>query len=142
MVVAENTFIDKAEVKGASKKDNIVRLLTEESLIVSVNKADENKEFDKEITLNEEIIAPIVKGDILGKVTYNIYGNEYTINLIAGNNVDKRSDVIIAIIKTIGFTLLGFIILCILVLIIRGYNKARSRRKRAYRTSRYNKRFR
>ena len=142
MIVAENTFIDKAEVKGASKKDNIVRLLTKEGLTVSVNKEDAEKEFEKTITLNEEIVAPIIKGDVLGKVVYNVYGNEYTIDLIAGNNIDKRSDVIFAIIKTIGIVLLCFILMFVLLLIIRSHNKAKSRKRRMVRTSRYNRRFR
>ena len=40
-----------------------------------------------EITLNDKIQAPILKGSVVGKITYTIDGIVYTSNLVAGNNI-------------------------------------------------------
>ncbi len=141
-IVFENTLIDKAVVKDAPKKDNEVELVTAKALTTTINSDDFEKEFEKEIELKEDITAPISKGDVLGTVTYDIYGNKYTIDLVARNDVEKKSDVILAIFKGIGITFLVLIVLAILVLIIRKYNLSKRRKRNSFRTYRYNRRFR
>lgn len=141
-IIEENQFIDKFEITGAPKKDNVVRAVAEEGLTISLNKEDVLNDFTPDITLKEDLAAPIEKGDVLGTATYHIYDKDYTINLIAGNAVEKKSEIIIIIIKTIGIILGTLIILIILILIIRAYNKAKRKKRNSYRTRRYNRRFR
>ena len=41
------------------------------------------------MSLNENIVAPIQEGELLGKITYNIDGITYSSDLIAGHSVEK-----------------------------------------------------
>ena len=47
------------------------------------------------IDLNENIVAPIAKDSVLGKITYNIDGVTYSADLIANNDVFKSNTIII-----------------------------------------------
>lgn len=53
-------------------------------------KKGSSNDVSQEISINENISAPILQGDILGTVTYSFPDNSLvTVNLIAENNVEK-----------------------------------------------------
>ena len=62
-----------------------------------------------EITLNDKIQAPILKGSVVGKITYTIDGIVYTSNLVAGNNI-LDSDILPQIFSILLIILLFFIL--------------------------------
>lgn len=65
------------------------------------------------ISIDENIVAPIEKNQVLGKITYNADGLVYTTNLIASHSVEKIPYGIynIIVVSVIGVILLIFIIL-------------------------------
>ena len=69
--------------------------------------------------LNEDIKAPIAKGDKLGTITYNSDGVEYTANVIAANEVQK-SNFILNVLR----------ILLVIVLLLLTYLYLKNKRKR------------
>ena len=79
--------ITNAEViKGVEKNIN---LLLENDTGFVVKKGDE-KNVEEVIEINENIEAPIAKGDVLGKVSYVIEGTEVaSSNLIAEKDIEK-----------------------------------------------------
>jgi len=143
-IAEKDTIIKSIKIDNAVKDNNLLNIVLADSLTLTINLADVTKTFEPEITLNELIEAPIKKGDILGKATYTIYDTNYTIDLVAGNDIEKQEFSILGAIWGFFKGLLIFILfLVILVLIIRFYNKViRKRRKRTlFNVNRYNSRF-
>ena len=101
---------------GASKKDLDKRVKDKTARFVYLNK--EKDEINGEIKLNEDIKAPIAKGDTLGTITYNSDGIEYTANVIAANDVQK-SNLILNILR----------ILLVIVLLLLTYLYLKNKRK-------------
>lgn len=141
-IVEENTAIKSVEVKDAIKDKNTVELVTEKGLTTTIDRNDLYEKFEPIIEIDENITAPVSKGEVLGKATYHIYDKDYTINLIASNDVEKKADVILGIFKVTGKTLIIFGILATLLFAVRVWNKSKRRKKTAYNVYRYNRRFR
>lgn len=82
-------FLQTAEVqKGTTQNVNLVYEHDSGALV----KNSENGNITSEVTLNENISAPITTGDVLGNV--NFYLNEEqiaSVNLVAESNIDKIS---------------------------------------------------
>ncbi len=141
-IVDENTILQKVEVKNAVKDKNELELVTEKGITTTIDRDDLYSEFNSIIEINEDITAPISKGDVLGKITYHIYDKDYSVNLIANSDIEKKADVILGIFKAVGKTLAIFGILATLLFAIRVYNRAKRRKKNTYNVYRYNRRFR
>ena len=73
------------------------------------NSVDINS-IEPQISLKENIEAPIEKGSILGRVTYSVEGVNYTTDLIAFSNVEKTRLPI--------YIFMGIIILVILLIVL------------------------
>ena len=72
--------------KGLDKTVNLVL----EKDVGKIMKKGSGSDIVQEITINENISAPINKGDILGNVTYTCPdGSKLQVNLVAENSVDK-----------------------------------------------------
>ncbi len=80
-------FLQTAEVqKGTKKEVNLVYESDSGALI----KNSENGNVSSEVTLNENITAPITTGDVLGHVNFHLNDEQIaTVNLVAENDVDK-----------------------------------------------------
>ena len=69
--------------------DKTVNLILEKD-VGKIMKKGSGSDIVQEITINENISAPINKGDILGNVTYTCPdGSKLQVNLVAENSVDK-----------------------------------------------------
>ena len=69
--------------------------------------------IEPEITINENLQTPILKGFVVGKICYTIDNTTYTSNLIAGNNI-LDSDILPQIFSLLLFILLLLIFITIL----------------------------
>ncbi len=127
-----NEFITNIEIENATEETKNLNLKITEPLTCFSNINFDFDNLEPKIQLNEDISAPISKGDILGKVTYEINGIEYSTNLVATENVEEKNNYLY-------FIIAGFIILIlgILLLFLRKSknkkikkNKNRSRKKR------------
>ena len=117
------------EAKGGTRVALSPAETIEKLLPVSVNTED----IKAEVTLNEEIKAPIAKGDVLGSVTYTYQGEVLaTSNLVASNDVehDKLLAFLHLIIKTVTSPLFFIPVIIIIILIIISNNKRKQRRKK------------
>ena len=129
-------------MKDAKKDKTTVELVTEKGLTTTIDRNDLYEKFEPIIKIDENITAPVSKGEVLGKATYHIYDKDYTINLIASNDVAKKADVKLGIFKVPGKTFMIFGILATLLFAVRVWNKSKRRKKTAYNVYRYNRRFR
>lgn len=133
---SEKTLIDKngtattIKVKNATKETKNLGLYAEEKLEALVTNDKLKSIENPEITLKENIKAPIKQGEILGKIKYRINDVEYSTNLIASINVEKSYTLVIIIVI--------LIILMFLYLYCENEKKKRSRkRKSRYPTNKY-----
>lgn len=72
--------------KGIDKNINLVL----EKDVGKLMKKGSNNSISHEIAINENISAPISKGDVLGNIVYTCPDNStISVNLVAENNVEK-----------------------------------------------------
>ena len=83
----KDDVIKSVEVKNATKETKNLNLVISDDITVLNNVKTNTKAIEPEITLNENIVAPISKGQELGTIKYNVEGNEYTAKLVAQNDV-------------------------------------------------------
>lgn len=104
-------IVQTVNVKGATKKTKKLNISVANDVYALIKQSDKNSSVLPEITLNENVKAPIKKGDIVGSVKYNIEGIDYTENLLADSDVKKSK------------FLLELIIFIIILLIVWSYIK-------------------
>lgn len=102
------------KVKKASKENDIVDAIVDTNISAILPNDIEKENISSEISINEDIVAPIKKNQVLGQITYYADGIAYTTNVIAGNSVEMRIWVQVLVV-----TLLIFGIVIIIILICR-----------------------
>lgn len=93
-IVNEKDIITNVEVKNATKDTKNLNLLVSEDIPVLANNSDDLSKIEPQITLNNDIKAPIEDGQVLGKVSYSVNGITYSTDLIAANNIEKSNFVL------------------------------------------------
>ena len=74
--------------KGIQNTTNLA--LQEDANIIL--KKNESSNIEQNITLNDNICAPIKKGDVIGKITFSSNGNQLLeVNLVSDNNIEKNT---------------------------------------------------
>ena len=126
-IVNENDLITSVKVSNATKQTENLNLLSSETIEALVNN-NSTSEIKPEITLNENISAPIEEGTPLGKVTYNIEGVSYTTNIIAEHSVEKSYFYLYI---SIGCGII------ILIFVIYKLSRKKKKRTRNYRKNRF-----
>lgn len=121
--VITNDVIQNIEIENGTKETKNLDLLASDTLNAYINTDTNLENLEPNVTLNENIQAPIKQNDILGTATYTIDGIEYTTELIASHNVDKKIDIEI-------FILVGAIILLLIGIFILLKPRKKHKRKK------------
>ena len=100
-VVNSNDVVTTIEIPNASSETKNLNLLASESISALVNNSELETQVSPDITLNENIKAPIAEGTVLGTATYTFDGIEYKTDLLAANDV-KGSKVFLYISYAVG----------------------------------------
>lgn len=109
---SKGDVIENIEVEKATKETKNLNLVISDDITVINNIKIKENEMKSEITLNDNIKAPIVQGQELGSIKYSVDGLEYNAKLLAQNEVEhEKYYVQILIGSTIAF--------CILVIILK-----------------------
>ena len=119
-IASANSIVKTIEVKDGTQETKNLNLLLQKD-INSLVKNGIVQNIIPEITLNENISAPISKNSILGHATYTIDGEQYSTNLIAEHNVVKEETVFIkntTLLKNENIIIIFKISLLIIALII------------------------
>jgi len=126
-LVAQNQFVTNCIPKKS--RNEILNLAAANSINILVENKDTST-FDKTITLNENITAPIKKGDVLGTLSFK-KGDEVIgiTNLIAQNDVEKEH-IIWVILRILLYFIISVIILGILLRIFNTIRKFIRKQKR------------
>ena len=97
-------------VDNAKKDEQNLDLLIADDVSVLASIDNKNTNIEPEIKLNDNLSAPITKGDVVGTISYKVEGLCYTTDLLAGNNVEPA--------KTNKIFLYACLIIAIFILII------------------------
>lgn len=96
-------------------------ILYEDNLNLLVN-TQNSTDIQSNISWNTDLKYPISKDTIVGNVTYIIDGNNYSVNLVAGNNIlPTNSD-------SISYTFYILVAILIILLLITIFTKKRKNR--------------
>lgn len=88
-VIKSGGVIQTVNIKNATKDTKKLDAVVQNDISVLIKAVDKNNALLPEVHINEDLKAPITKGDIIGSVTYTVEGIDYTENLIANNDVKK-----------------------------------------------------
>ena len=84
-----NNTIKTIEIENAKKDSKNLDLLISSDVTALVSIDNKTTNIEPEIKLNEDLKAPISKGDLVGTISYTVEGLCYTTDLIAGNDVEE-----------------------------------------------------
>lgn len=138
-------LVQTIEVKNAPKDANSVNIVFANDFSTTVNRNDLYNSFEPTISLIDNISAPISEGDKLGTATYSIYDIEYSIDLVAANNVEVKVSILAGFFKVIRTFIIIIAVLAIIYICLKTYSDIqmkKRRRRRLYNVNRYNNRFR
>lgn len=129
-LVTQSNLITTITPKKAGKKT--LDIITDSSINVLVENGD-TPVFDRIISLNEKIVAPIKKGDVLGTLTYT-QNNEVVgiVNLVAKTDIEKEHWFFV-LLKVLLYLAISVIILGVILRLfndIRKISKKRRKNKR------------
>lgn len=77
-----------AKANNSTKNLNVV---VEDEICVLIKKGFDTTAITPTVEINTDLTAPISENTVIGKITYNIDGNEYSSKLLAGSNVIKSN---------------------------------------------------
>ncbi len=87
VLAKQNDFVQNIPIKKGVEKN--IDIVYENDIGIVINK-NNNKEVTQEITINENISAPIRKNDILGESNYYLDDEKIaSVNLVASKDIDK-----------------------------------------------------
>lgn len=110
-IIEKDSVIENINIENGNKKTRNLDLTAKDTLSAYVSKDFNSSDIKPEITLSENIVAPIRENDILGTATYTIDNIKYTTDLLASHDVEKK-------LNTEIYILIGGIILLIFGIII------------------------
>lgn len=90
-VIKSGGVIQTVNVKNATRDTKKLDAVVQNDISVLIKSEDKNNALLPEVHINENLKAPIKKGDVIGSVTYTVEGIKYTENLIANNDAKKST---------------------------------------------------
>lgn len=88
-IVTAGTNMQTLNVKKGSKDTKKLNIILETNVVAVVKAENKETNIEPKITINENLKAPIEKGEVVGTVSYEIEGKTYKANLIAESKVEK-----------------------------------------------------
>lgn len=85
----KDDIIDTIEVDKATEETKKLNLIISDEITVMNNKKITKNDIKPEVKLNDDIVAPINRGQELGTIEYNVDGLKYSAKLLAQNDVER-----------------------------------------------------
>ncbi len=117
-VIKSGGVVQTTNINNATRDTKKLDAVVANDISVLIKTSDKNNALLPKVHLNEELKAPIKKGDVIGSVTYTTEGIDYTENLVANNDVKKSR------------TSINIFILLVIVLFIYLYLKSKKRKNK------------
>ena len=121
----KSAIATQIEVSNGTKETRNLDLLISDDITVLIPQDDLETEFSPEIQIADNLLAPISQGQIIGKITYNINGIEYSSDLTASHSVEKSG----FLTKIVQILLIILILFFLYKLLFEDHPKKKYRRK-------------
>lgn len=108
-IVSQGTNLQTLSIKKATEDTKKLNAIVSKDIFAVVKDENLKTNIEPEIIINNNLKAPIEKGTIIGKVTYEIEGKKYSEELVAETEVKKSKSNIF------------FIVLFIIIILFFGY---------------------
>lgn len=106
-IATQNKRYETITINNGTKETKQIDVLYKEDISI-LKEANNNNEIEKNVEYTNAI-APIKKGDVVGKITYNYAGITYTTDLISNSDVEE-SKILSKLVKLLIIALLIYII--------------------------------
>ena len=121
-IVNKEKTITNINVKHATKETESLDIKAENNISTIVPNDIDIENLRQEVSIDDNISAPIEQGQVLGQVTFYADGLNYTTNLVASHQVEKLPYWL--------YNIIAVVVLVILLLILKRILKHSSRRKK------------
>lgn len=123
-IIEKNSIVNTIEIENATKETKSLDLIIDKSITVINNKSIDMNNVIPEISLNENLEAPISAGTIIGTIKYKVDDIEYSANLLAKHDVIKQNYTYIYLLAS------GIILLLISNMMMKRSKKTRKKSRR------------
>lgn len=129
-LISKNSIQKTISISNASSDTKNLNLLAQDDLYAIIPNNYDISSITPNIVLNTNLSAPITEGTILGTITYEINNKDYTVNLVAANNVYE-----IDYLKIV----LQIVLICIVLLMVSSILKRinHTKKKKSMKNSKY-----
>ena len=124
-IVTKNEVCENIEIKGATKDTKDLNLLYKDDITAFLPNNISSENITPTITIKENLTAPILEGETIGKAEYTVFDATYSTDLIAGSNVEKSS------IMNIVFKVLAILLILLILSCILGILKPKKKKKKS-----------
>lgn len=83
----EKAVVKQVEIENGSKSSKNLNVVVKDKIEVFTKNDTDLSKLEPTIEINENLKAPLAENTVIGKITYNIDGEEITSDLIAGSSV-------------------------------------------------------
>lgn len=83
----EKAVVKQVEVENGSKSSKNLNVVVKDKIEVFTKNDTDLSKLEPTIEINENLKAPLAENTVIGKITYNIDGEEITSDLLAGSSV-------------------------------------------------------
>lgn len=83
----EKAVVKQVEIENGSKSSKNLNVVVKDKIEVFTKNDTDLSKLEPTIEINENLKAPLAENTVIGKITYNINGEEITSDLIAGGSV-------------------------------------------------------
>lgn len=87
----KNAVLKQVKISDASLFDNNLDLILQDKITLLLKNDSSTSNITPNVEITSDLKAPISKNSVIGTITYEIDGNQYTSNLLAGRDVSKSN---------------------------------------------------
>lgn len=92
-ILKKGDIVKSVDIKNASNETKHLNIIAKDSLLLTLPKSKNLNISYSNISINENLSAPIEKDSIIGQANYVIDNISYKIDLIAANNVEEKTSI-------------------------------------------------
>jgi len=117
-VIKAGGIVQTVVINNATRDTKKLDVAIANDVSVLIKMEDRDNALLPEVHLKEKLKAPIKAGDVIGTVTYNVEGIDYTEDLLASNDVKKSN------------LFLRILLIVVIIALVRMYLKSNNKKKR------------
>ena len=87
----ENSVLKQVKVSNANIFNNNLDVIIKDKITLVLKKDTDISTITPTIEINSDLTAPISKNSVIGTITYNVDGNTYTSDLLAGSDMAESN---------------------------------------------------